>query len=155
MAVVEIVEIDFLPAHEVATLEGVEGMQLADLGVAADREGQRGEVLQVDGQIAAEQAAAQFQVDERADVGLGRAQVEVAGEHLELAAQRLEAHLATGFQVALLTDAAGQGEGEGLLASAAEALQVEIQRADVQRHRRLGRAVLEMGAPAAQLHLID
>ncbi|MCY1410828.1 hypothetical protein D9M71_262040 [compost metagenome] len=155
MAVVELVEVDFLPAHEVASLEGIEGVQLADLDVTVDREGQRGEALQVDGQLAAEQAAAQLQVDERADIGLRQAQVDVAGDYLELAAQRFEAHLATGLEAALLADAAGQLEAEGLLASAAEALQVEIQRADVQRNQRPGDAILEMGTVAAQLHGMD
>ncbi|MDT4826639.1 hypothetical protein FQZ97_599550 [compost metagenome] len=151
MLVVEAVEGQRLPFDEVAFLEGVEGVQLVDLGLAAHAEGQRLGALQVDVEVAAEQAAAQFQADERADVGLRHAQVDVAGLHLEAGADRRQVDLALGAELALLADAGIELEGEGRLVEAVEIAQVEVQRADVHGHR-LGRlAVGEVDAVVAQL----
>ncbi|MNI85552.1 hypothetical protein D3C73_1425560 [compost metagenome] len=59
-------------------------MQLVDLRLAGHVERQRRGVLQVDLEVAGEHAAAQLQQDERADIGLGHSQVDVAGAHVQL-----------------------------------------------------------------------
>ncbi|MNM85579.1 hypothetical protein D3C81_977030 [compost metagenome] len=58
VAVRQGVEVQLLPFDEVTVLDGVQGVQLVDLGLAIDAEGQRLDALEVDVEVAAEHAAA-------------------------------------------------------------------------------------------------
>ena len=147
----EAVEGQLGPFDEVAVLDGIQGMQLADFGAAVDAEGQRLDALQVDRQLAAKEAAAQFQADERRDVGLGHAQVDVAGTDLEPGADRVEHHLAAGLDLAAVAEAGLELEVEGGLAEAVDVLQVEVQRADFQRDLGGRLAIHQVRLVAAQL----
>ena len=70
------------------------------------------------------------------DVGLRDAQVDVLGLHLELGADRGEVDLAIRRDLALLAHAGVELESERRTVEAVEVLQIEIQRRQVQRHRR-------------------
>ncbi|MNZ76371.1 hypothetical protein D3C78_948740 [compost metagenome] len=126
-------------------------MQLGDLRRAADAEGQWLGALQVDVEIAGEEAAAQLQAYERTDVGLGDTQVDVPGGDLELGADRIERYLAVRFQLAAIAQTGLQFQGEGRRALAVEILQVEVQWTDVQRHGGGGYAIGEVDLVTAQL----
>ncbi|MNZ36712.1 hypothetical protein D3C78_541410 [compost metagenome] len=144
-----------LPFDEVAALQGVQGVQLGDLGRAADAEGQRLGALQVDVQIAGEEAAAQLQTYERDDVGLGDTQVDIPGGDLEPGADRIERYLAAGLHLAAVAQTGLELEGQRRLALAVEVLQIQIQRPDIQRDFRRRCAVDEVRLVAAQLGIAD
>ncbi|MNL40983.1 hypothetical protein D3C87_1633680 [compost metagenome] len=119
-------------------------MQLIDLGTTGDAERQWLGAFQVDGQITAKHAAAQFQANERADVGLGDAQVNVLGLHIQFGADRRQIDLAIGRELALLAHACVEPEQEGRAIEAVEFLQVEIQRPQFQCHGGLSLAVCQV-----------
>jgi len=91
------VHIHLLPFDEVPVLDGVEGMQLIDLRLAGHGEGQWFGAFQVDLEVAGEHAAAQLEADERADIGLGDTQVDVARADIELGGDRRQVDLAGGL----------------------------------------------------------
>ncbi|RMS16838.1 hypothetical protein ALP75_202047 [Pseudomonas syringae pv. actinidiae] len=70
MLVVQPLKLKLLPLEKVALFECVQRVKLIDLGFARDAECQRLGAFQVDRQIAAQHAAAQFKKNERADVSL-------------------------------------------------------------------------------------
>ncbi len=150
MAVVDLFKMQAFPFRQIAVADGVERVQLGDVGLAGDRECQRLGTLQFGLQLAVEQTAAQFQVHEGAEVGLGDAQVDIAGADGERAAGRAELQLAFGLQRALAADAALQGELEGRGAEAVEIAQGQVERPYVQRDILLGYAVGEVDAVIAQ-----
>ena len=149
------IDVHLLPFDEVAALDGVEGVQLVHLGLARDIEGQRCGVLQVDLEVAGEHATAQFQQDERADIGLCYAQVDIAGAYIQLGPYRRQVDLAGRLQLALLAYARIELEREGRLVEAVEALQVGVERADVQGYRFFLAAVCQVHQIVAQLHVLE
>ncbi|MNO59116.1 hypothetical protein D3C76_496960 [compost metagenome] len=155
MHIGQAIDVDLLPFEEVAALDGVQGVQLVDLGFALDAEGQRLGALEVDVEVAGEHAAAQLQTDERADVGLGHTQVDIAGADIQPGRHRRQVDLPGGLQLALLADAGIELEREGRLVEAVEALQVEVQRADVQRHGLIAAAVGQVHDVVAQLYVLE
>ena len=70
MAIIEAADSHLLPAHEIAFAQGIEGVQLVDPGIAADAQGQGFGALEFDIEVAAEQAAAQFQANEGTQICL-------------------------------------------------------------------------------------
>ncbi|MCY1520346.1 hypothetical protein D9M68_551210 [compost metagenome] len=151
MLVVEAIHQQLLPFDEVAFLDGVQGVHLVDQRAAGNAQGQWLGALEVDIEVAVEQAAAQLQAHEGADVGLGYAQVDVAGLHLQLRRDGLELDLADRLHLALLAEAAIDAEVEGRFAPAVEVLEVQVQRAQFQLHWFLGHPVGQVDLVAAQL----
>ncbi|MND82504.1 hypothetical protein D3C80_743380 [compost metagenome] len=149
------VKVELLPFDEVAILDGVQGMQLVDLRLAVNAEGQRINVAEVDVEVTAKHAAAQLQADVRGDVGLGDAQVDVLGADLELGGNRRQVDFTGSLQLALLAHAGIELEGEGRLVEAVEVLQVEVQRAHVQRYRLFLRTIGQVHLVVAQLHILE
>ncbi|MNZ93060.1 hypothetical protein D3C78_1121140 [compost metagenome] len=155
MLIVQAFDHDLLPLEEVAGFQGVQGMQLIDLGAAGDVERQGLGAFQVDRQIAAEHAAAQFQANERRDVGLGNPQVDVLGLYLQPGADRGQVDLAVGHDLALLAHAGIELEGKGRTVEAVEVLQVEVQRSQIQGDGRLCLSVSQMHLVIAQLYVLE
>ncbi len=112
MLIVQAFEHQLLPLEEVAGLQGVEGMQLIDLGFTCDAERQRFGAFQVDRQITTQHAAAQFETNERVDVGLGDAQIDVLGLHVQFGADRGQIDHAICCYLALLAHAGVELEVE-------------------------------------------
>ncbi len=144
MVVLQALQLQSLPFEEVAILDGVQGMQLGDFGGAIHREGQGLAAGQRHVKVAAQQAAAQFQMDEGAQVGLCDPQVDVSGLYGQGAAGRLQLQLPLGLQRALSTDARRELQLEGRGPEAVEILQVEFERPEFQRHLGFGYAVGQM-----------
>ncbi|KAF1018867.1 MAG: hypothetical protein GAK37_03768 [Pseudomonas sp.] len=144
-----------LPFHEIARLEGIEGVQLIDLRLAGYLQGQRLGTFEVHVQVAAQHAAAQFQADERADIGLRHTQVDVLGVHFQLGADRAQVHLSARLYLALLAQAGVHLEGEGALVEAVEVLQVDVQRAQFQCDCRFDLAIGQVHLVVTQLHVLE
>ncbi|MCY1284789.1 hypothetical protein D9M70_337060 [compost metagenome] len=155
MLVVEAIHQQLLPFDEVAFLDGVQGVHLVDQRAAGNAQGQWLGALEVDIEVAVEQAAAQLQAHEGADVGLGYAQVDVAGLHLQLRRDGLELDLADRLHLALLAEAGVEAEVEGRFAATVEVLEVQVERAQLQLHRLLGHPVGQVHLVAAQLGFLE
>lgn len=153
--IVQPFEHQLLPFHEIAGFQGVQGVQLVDLGAASHAECQGIDVFQVHRQVAAEHAAAQLQANERADVGLGDPQVDVLGLHRQLGGHRLQVDHAVGEDLALFAHSGVELEVERRLVEAVEVLHVDVQRADLQGHGRLGLTVRQVHLVIAQLHVLE
>ena len=130
-------------------------MQLVNLGAAGDLKGQWLGAFEVYVQVAAEHAAAQFQANKRADIGLGDPQVDVLGVHFQLGADRVEVNFAGCLDLALLAQAGVDLQGEGALVEAVEVLYVDIQRAQFQRDCRFSLAVGQVHLIVTQLHILE
>src|SRR5690606_8876312 len=128
VTIIEAAHSDLLPAYKIAFTQGVQGVQLVDPGVAGDAQCQRLGALELYIEVTAEQAAAQFQANEGAEVGLRQAQVDVLGGDLELGSGRAQLHLPGCLQFALLAQTAVEPEVERLVTKAVEILQIEVQR---------------------------
>ncbi len=151
--VVQPFELQLLPLQEVALFERVECVKLIDLRFAGNAERQRFGAFQVDRQIAAQHAAAHFQTNERADVGLGEAQVYVAGSYVKLCTDWVEVHIAGCSEVALFAQPGIKLKREGGFVKAVEILDVQIQRANIQSNRLLRYAICQVDHVIAQLHI--
>ncbi|KIR20214.1 hypothetical protein PFLU3_43920 [Pseudomonas fluorescens] len=155
MLVVHALQHQALPLEEVAGLEGVQGMQLINLGAAGDLEGQRLGAFEVHIQVAAQHAAAQFQANKRADIGLGDPQIDVLGGHFQFGADGVEVNLTSRLDLALLAQAGVDLQGKGALVEAVEVLHIDIQWAKLQRDRRFGLAIGQVHLVVTQLHVLE
>src|SRR3546814_10733372 len=75
--VVEAAELQALPFDEIAIVDRVQRMQLSGVYAAPNAEDQRLGGLQLDLEFAGQQAAAHFQMDQWAEIGLSDAQVDI------------------------------------------------------------------------------
>ncbi len=128
---------------------------MIDLGTAGDLKGQWVRVFQVHIQIAAQHAAAQFQANKRADIGLGNPQVDILSIHFQFGADRAEVDLADRLDLALLAQPGVDFQVKGLLVEAVEVLHIDIQRAQFQGDRRFGLTVSQVYLIVTQLHVFE
>ena len=80
-------------------------------------------------------------MDQRAEVGLGNAQVDIPRGHRQSAAHGAQLQLSAGLNRTLFADAGVQFEGEGAVAETVEIADVEIQwpqrQLDVKMHKKI------------------
>src|SRR5471032_2985568 len=153
--IIDTFEHQALPFEEVAGLERVQGVQLVDLSAAGDLKRQGLGALEVYIQVAAQHTAAQFQPNERADIGLSNPQVDVLGIHFEFGADRVEIDLAGCLNLALFTQAGVDLQGKRALVQAVEVLHIDVQGPQFQRYRRFGLTVGQVHLIVTQLHILE
>ncbi|MNZ72835.1 hypothetical protein D3C78_912240 [compost metagenome] len=107
-----VIQVQLLPFDEVTVLDGVQGVQLIDLSLAFNAEGQGVNVAEVDLEVAAQHATAQFQADVRSDIGLSNTQVDVLGADVELGGNRCQVDFTGSLQLALLAHTGIELEGK-------------------------------------------